>query len=78
MKCAVILTYKTLGIVRTFFIQRRRIFDELFSTFKLTVLYLSHIVPILEGEGYNEMLLQTVFINPSVFIECLLIILDFI
>ena len=78
MKCAVILTYKTLGIVRSFFIQRRRIFDGLFSTFKLTVPYLSHIVPILEGEGYNEMLLQTVFINTSAFIESLLVILDLI
>ena len=55
VRSTVILTYKTLGIVRTFFIQRRRIFDELFSAFKLTIPYLSHIIPILKGEGDNEM-----------------------
>gem|GEM_PF-4468957 len=78
VRSTVILMNKTLGIVRSLFIQRRRVFDEFFSTFKLTVPYLSHIVPILEGEGYNKMLFQTVFINPSVFIESLLVILNLI
>ena len=52
VRSTVILTYKTLGIVRTFFIQRRRIFDELFSAFKLAIPYLSHIVPILKGGSF--------------------------
>ena len=69
VRSTVILTDKTLGIVRSFFIQRRRGFDELFSTFKLTVSYLSHIVPILEGEG-NCQTTELNNGNVSTYIDC--------
>ena len=58
VRSTVILTDKPFGIVRSLSFQRRGIVDKFFGTFKLPTAYLSHIVPVLKGEGNDKMLLK--------------------